>query len=197
MTSKGQDRSTDRCSGGRRSRSAAGVRGGCCPATAITSSATTRTSASGWRRQGPQRVRGRGREHQSNRGRPARDAGTLERDLRRRRRRRHGREGRRPRRKGDRPAVRRPWSTATYTIGAGLGSPPMRIGSSRTQSRCRANRWPNPRGDAPLHRDMVQRRGGRLRRAERRRARPLPARRQRPTLAPDAHGASAAAHPCS
>src|SRR5262245_59329235 len=27
----------------------------------------------------------------------------------------------------------------------------MRIGSSGTQSRCHANRWPNPRGKAPLH----------------------------------------------
>ena len=53
-------------------------------------------------------LRGRRRDHQSDPGRPARHAGTLERDLRGRRRRRHGREGRRARRNGDRAAVRRP-----------------------------------------------------------------------------------------
>jgi enamine deaminase RidA (YjgF/YER057c/UK114 family) len=39
-----------------------------------------------------------------------------ERDLRDRRRGRHGGEGRRARRRGDRPAVRRPWSTSGYAI---------------------------------------------------------------------------------
>src|SRR5215216_6285541 len=55
VTWKGRGRSTDQCSGGRRSPWTAGLRCGRCPATATTSSATTQTSTSRWRRQARQR----------------------------------------------------------------------------------------------------------------------------------------------
>jgi predicted enzyme related to lactoylglutathione lyase len=57
VTSQARGRSTDRCSAGRRARSAAGLRGGRFPVTASGSSAsTTRACASRWRTQGRRRA---------------------------------------------------------------------------------------------------------------------------------------------